>query len=299
MFEKILVPLDGSDLAEYALNHACSLQPRELILLRVPAPQPVPLDSLAGYSWIPSEDTTQRARDESADYLNAVARRLRLTCPVRPIVHGGDEASAILDAAAHEDVDLIVMSTHGYSGFSRWILGSITERVLRAAPCPVLAVRDTQPLKRMIITLDGSRHAESALEPGLALMRRLEGDATLVYVDEGRDIVPPDDPHQGQLEPVPSHTIDTRAYARTDAYVTDLAAKLQHDPVPVSTMILTGHAAPEILQYADDNSIDVIAMATHGRTGLRRWVYGSITEKVLRGTLCALLVVRVPVAELA
>lgn len=102
----------------------------------------------------------------------------------------GDVAEAIVEAATSDKVDLIVMSSHGYSGFTRWMLGSVAERVLHSAPCPAPIVRETDPLGKVMTILD----------------------------------------------------------------------------------------------YAEANNVGLIAMATHGRTGLKHWVYGSVTEKVLRGS---------------
>ncbi|MCO5183543.1 MAG: universal stress protein [Anaerolineae bacterium] len=268
MFEKILVPLDGSKLAEFALHHACKLQPRELILLRVPVPQPVQLDVLAGYSWLPSDDKIDLARAEAADYLRDVVNQMMTPCPVRTLVSSGDEASVIIDSAESENVDLIVMSTHGYSGLTRWILGSVTERVLRQAPCPVLAVRDDMALDNIIITVDGSQHAESAVVPGLEVARLLDGQVAFLYVTNERQ--------------------------HAEAYVNQLTERHLNGPVVVSGSVLSGKPADAILEHAENVAADLIVMATHGRTGLRRWVYGSVTEKVLRGAQSALMVVRVP-----
>lgn len=272
MFEKILVPLDGSKMAEFALNHACTLKPRELILLRVPLPQPVPLDALAGYSWMPNDKTLDGAHEEATDYLNGVVDQLKMPCPARTMVCSGDEASVIVDSAENEAVDLIVMSTHGYSGLTRWILGSITERVLCEAACPVLTVRDDTPLHNILVTVDGSQHAESAIAPGLEIAHLLDGQVTLLYIDDDRE--------------------------QAEAYVNQLVDRQRNGPVIVSSAVLSGKPADAILYFAEKEATDLIVMATHGRTGLRRWVYGSVTEKVLRGAQCALMVVRVPSDEL-
>ena len=94
----------------------------------------------------------------------------------------GDVAGAIVDTALSEQVDLIVMSTHGYSGLTRWVLGSVTEKVLRSAPCPVLAVRAARHPQKVLITLDGSPLSERAIEPGLAVAQSLNAAVTLLRV---------------------------------------------------------------------------------------------------------------------
>jgi nucleotide-binding universal stress UspA family protein len=286
-------------MAEYALHHACKLQPRELILLRVAVPQAVPLEALAGYSWLPSDESLLQARKDAENYLaDVLARYVEAPCPVRALTVSGDEAGAIVDSAENEDVDLIVMTTHGYSGLTRWVLGSVTERVLRQAPCPVLAVRDDMPLHDVIITVDGSLHAESAVAPGLELTDLLDGHATFIYVDDGKHESQLDHAGMERVERGLGHTLQASAFAHGESYVENLQRIHRNGPVVVDAAIQTGKSADEILRYAEAHNVDVIVMATHGRSGLRRWVYGSVTEKVLRGAQCALMVVRVPTTEL-
>ena len=98
------------------------------------------------------------------------------------MITDGDEASTILETASAENVDLIVMTTHGRTGLTRWVLGSVTERVLHDAPCPVLVMRTSTPLQKVLITLDGSVIAEYALEPGLAVARALDAQVRLLAV---------------------------------------------------------------------------------------------------------------------
>ena len=198
-----------------------------------------------------------------------------------------------MDTAAAEGADLIVMSTHGRSGFSRWLMGSVTERVLRGAPCPVLAVRGGAGFERILITLDGSRLSESALEPGLALARLLGSQVTLLMV-ERPDEMEPD--LFDYLNISPAGLMDQARDEIDDQTVSylqraaDSCAERLGRKVEIATV--RGAVAPAILDYIELEEIDLTVMATHGRTGLRRWVYGSVTEKVLRQAKCAMLVVR-------
>jgi nucleotide-binding universal stress UspA family protein len=198
-----------------------------------------------------------------------------------------------VDTAAEQDIDLIVMTTHGYSGLSRWFLGSVTERVLRGAPCPVLAIRDKRPLTNILITLDGSKLAETALEPGIEIARLLGGTVTLLQADQ--------DAALGALElsmlelaeaGMSRHVQQLNQDDHLTSYLNHTAEKYRQEALTVETVIIEGAPARGILDFAEAQEIDLIVMTTHGRTGLKRWVYGSVTEKVLRSTTAAMLVIR-------
>jgi len=145
MFHKILVPLDGSPLSEGALAPALEVARRfeaRVVLFRTSVlPEhlmvsPVPV-SPATYAEI-----EQSILDTTRDYLDDMkARHLEAGVPIQTANASGEAAKEILDFAQSQGIDLIVMSTHGRSGFQRWLFGSVAEKVMRHAPCPVLAVR--------------------------------------------------------------------------------------------------------------------------------------------------------------
>ena len=145
MFKTILVPLDGSTLAEQALAPAGELARRagaDVILVRAPNMEPAYATAESAYGLIYPEQSVGRASAEARDYLNSIqSRSAARGLTVRTVVAEGDSASAIIDVASEAQVDLVVMSSHGYTGLTRWLLGSVTEKVLRAASCPVLVVR--------------------------------------------------------------------------------------------------------------------------------------------------------------
>lgn len=143
MYKRILAPLDGSTLAEAALSHAVQLAASgggELVLLRVvisPYSIVAPDLVLAGQSI--DQDLLQQQAEQ---YLNALAARLAgQGITVRAVTSPGPVAEAILEQARSGESDIIVMSTHGRGGISRWVYGSVADRVLQAAPCPVLLIR--------------------------------------------------------------------------------------------------------------------------------------------------------------
>jgi nucleotide-binding universal stress UspA family protein len=294
MFHKILVPLDGSALAERALQPALALAQQTnatLILLQVPVLEATVVPAPAGYGLLLPEQSIEIVRSQSYNYLQTIARSWAYPGVNLSIkVAEGDEAGGIVDTAANEGIDLIVMSTHGRTGLSRWVLGSITERVLHSAPCPVLVIRSADPLTHVLITLDGSELAEVALRPGLELARRLGSKITLLHVLPDMAYDPDEVNYLERMEQGLRDQLH-KVVADSEGYLDELARE-QPFNLPIRTALCIGTPAESILEYADLHHANLIVMATHGRTGLRRWLYGSVTEKVLRGTNCSMLVVR-------
>ncbi|MBL8058886.1 MAG: universal stress protein [Anaerolineales bacterium] len=281
MFHRILVPLDGSPLAEAALAPALAVARHtqaEVWLLRVPAAERifVPLAGTEGVLW--PDQSLGVSRKEAKQYLDNLLKpglHPELAgVPIHTAIVDGDVASVIVDTAAAEGVDLIGMSTHGRSGLTRWMLGSTAEKVLSAAPCPVLIRRGQQPLRRFLITLDGSPLAERALAPGFALAAALGEQVTLLRVLDDH----------GASDPAARQAAEADLWRQAQAHA---VAGLE-----VRTEVLVGPAAETIITRLGALGADVAVMATHGRTGLRRWIYGSVTEKVLDSAHCSLLVVR-------
>jgi nucleotide-binding universal stress UspA family protein len=284
MFNTILVPLDGSALSERALSPALMLgqQPdTAIILARVPAGEDA--------QTMADGHRPDQSRTEAQVYLDTL--RLSHQPPglnLRTRLMHGDAASAIVDTASAEGVDLIVMSTHGYSGLTRWLLGSVTEKVLRTAPCPVLAVRTPAPIQKIAITLDGSELSERALAPGLELAQRLHANVTLlrcvpyVAIDGALDEV-----EHGLGRRMQQDLIDEAA-----AYLTARSAGCARSDLKIKTEVRVGPAADNICEFVEAYGTDLIVMATHGRTGVQRWVYGSVTTRVLHSVTTSLLVFR-------
>jgi nucleotide-binding universal stress UspA family protein len=298
MFKKILVPLDGSDLAERAVEPAMTIAGQqeggEVILLSVPIYKDILVPTTSGFDLLLPDQSLEQFREDVESYLNEVkAAWDRSGAQVQTLIKDGDVASVIVDTAEELGVDLIMMTTHGYSGFSRWLLGSVTERVLRSAACPVLAIREKRPLTNILITLDGSKLAETALEPGIEIARALGGSVTLLQVDT--------DANLGALElsmlelaeaGMSRHVQKVMSEDHLINYLNKTADKYRSEDLTIETVVMEGTPARAILDFTEAEEIDLIVMTTHGRTGLRRWVYGSVTEKVLRGTDAAMLIIR-------
>lgn len=296
MFKKILVPLDGSELAERALEPALTLAQQvhgEVIVMSVPVLQHMFVTEPAGYGFLLPEQSVDQSRHELLAYLQGVQKRCaHPNVTVHHLIEEGDEATVIVEAAAAHHIDLIVMSTHGRTGFTRWMLGSVTEKVLREAQCPVLVIRNDQPFQRLVITLDGSELAEQAVAPGLEIAHNLGCQATLFRVVPPLDV----DPHLisslDKLENGFGDRLREDSYNRAQDYLRQVALKFADTYPHPTTEVWGGEPSRTIVDFAEARHINLVVMATHGRTGFQRWVHGSIMEKVLRTAPCAMLVVR-------
>jgi nucleotide-binding universal stress UspA family protein len=202
----------------------------------------------------------------------------------------------IVDYAEHTDVQGIVMATHGYSGISRWRHGSVAERVLQSASVPVLMVcakggegvsEETMTCQRILVPLDGSNRAEQALPPAVSVAQALDAEIVLFRVPIAHVSGSFADSWYVPLE----GTLET-ANQIAEEYLSRVADDLREQGARVATGTRMGGVADAILGYAEENKIDLIAMCTHGRTGLARWTLGSVADRVLRARSLPLLLVR-------
>jgi nucleotide-binding universal stress UspA family protein len=292
MLKKILVPLDGSKVAEQILPHAR--------LLAQACKVPVELLSVEESVGAPASST-----ESSKAYLRAMAAAgFPGAQHVDPVVERGKPAEVIVDRAKREPGCLITMVTHGRSGIRRWLLGSVAAKVVQGAESPLMLLRaretpsvaEQAKISSVIVPLDGSELAESALAPAreiaqavnaeLVLVRAVEVPATAYYRTE--DVPPIAEPFIPSYDEVLADLErEAREYleAKAKTLRSDGAAKVRWE-------ILVGDAAEEILKLARDQSGSLIAICTHGRSGVKRWVLGSVTEKVVHHGDSPILVVR-------
>jgi nucleotide-binding universal stress UspA family protein len=296
MYKRILVPLDGSTASERILAHIRPfITPRHTRLTLLRVIDPTRDQRALGTIESPSV-TMARLKDEAGQYLARVRGELRgLGIPARVEVVDGDVASAIYNCAEADDVDLIAMSTHGRSGVSRWALGSVADHVVRITRQPVLLVRSetevvrSDTIRKVLVPLDGSRLAEQALEQAVRIAGATGASLLLtraVNLKTEREL-------DGILEQVEGRRA-LRAYRSraADHYLTHIQEQLRARDVASDAAVVQGEPADAILAAAESAEVDLIVMSTHARSGLGRWVYGSIADKVLRGANRPLLLMR-------
>ncbi len=297
MFRRIIVPLDGSQFAEQAMGPALTLAEStgaELLLLRAPIYANVGVHMTHEYDVHWHGERVVPVRDEVKNYLRFMReRKLKPGMEIRVLVEDGDPGAVIVDTAEAEDADLIIMATHGRTGLSRWVFGSVTERVTRHAPCSVLVLHDARPVNQIVITLDGSELAEMALAPGTAVARACGSDVTLLRVQQAHDVDPGSFSELERVEVGMGQQFSESVFHVEEAYLEDLSSRMRGTfGGRVHTAVLEGTPANAIVDYVDRRHVDLVVMTTHGRSGLRRWLYGSVTEKVLHGANCHVLIVR-------
>ena len=298
MFNKILVPLDGSELSERALAPALALaqKPGRIVtLLRVPLARSTLAARLERFDsyvkdWAQKQHTEERLRAET--YLEALkATHTGAGYNLETCVANEEVLDSILELGKRHDV--IVMSTHGYSGLTKLMMGSVTERVLAAAECPVLVIRSTKPIQRILVPLDGSALSETAIAPALEAAVRFKAAVALFRAaDEVTGF------GRIQLTGLDETDIATRWRDRlmneAENYLNALVIPPEAALQVSREAVVSDTPGFRILDYAQRHEIDLIVMATHGRTGLAKWIYGSVTEKVLRNSQSSMLVIRPP-----
>lgn len=287
MLDRILVPLDGSPRAEQALERLRPLHERaeaEVLLVRA-----------AGAG--------QSAREEALAYLERTSSRLRGEgLAARPIVAEGHPAEAVLDTAERERVDLIALTSHGSSGVRRWVFGSVAGKVLRASAVPVLLFRSFEApesggavFRKILMPTDGSDHSLAAVPLVTWIGRLFNSEILVLYADAAVHAVQPAfatafaDP----IPPAPLPLISSRGAENARR----VAAMFIRDGFRVEARAVEGDPARCILDAAREEAVGLIVMSTHGRSGVTRWVFGSVTEKVLGAAEAPVLIVR-PVARL-
>jgi nucleotide-binding universal stress UspA family protein len=291
MIKRILVPLDGSGLAERALPLAWGIASRtsaDLLLLSAV----VPNEQWAGLATTEPADATERQAAEA--YLESVAEPLRThRLKVRTLAVNDRAAHAICAAADAGGCDLIVMATHGRSGLGSWFAGSVAERVRHTTDTPVLLVharRETVPqatkIGRILVPLDGSETAEEALGLAEELARGLEASLLLAQIVPSPVALYPDEHSNQTLSSLPA----IREAAKD--YLEGFASSLRERGVEVKTSVAVGEPAAALLDIAGDMNADMIAMTTHGRSALRRFVMGSVADAVSRAVEMPCLIVR-------
>ena len=273
LFERILVPLDGSILAEAVLPQVRKLaarRPVEVLFFRALPPPPM---VEGDYAAVASFD-----RREAEAYLDRIQSAFEL--PSRRRVREGRAAETILATAEDEGATLIAMSTHGRTGASRWLFGSVAEEVLRSAPVPLLLTRSFPA-------------AGAEAVPRRILVPIEPGDVSLGVIGPAIDLATVFGAHVVLLHVMP----DGPAYGDPVNPVREAFERFRTVGLTVEPVLRRGDAAAEILSVARDQRVELIAMATHGRTGVSRLVKGSVAEKVTRGADIPLLLVRVPFRE--
>jgi nucleotide-binding universal stress UspA family protein len=287
MFERILIPLDGSPIAEAALAYAELLPSQSVRLLRV---EPATGGSPPGRE---PDDQAPDIGGKDIAYLERAGADLRRQGRiVEPVVTAGDPAERIIDAAS--DTDLIVMTTRGLGARERILLGSVAAKVARQGPCPTLLIRRTSPptappsVARVVVPLDGSTLATEAVPTAAEIARTLGVPVHLVQVLEVASPGATLRAGPGATEAYERSWEAARREAETqlDRHV----MRLRNQDLMASKEILVGSPRQEILDAIAES--DIVVMTPHGHGGIRRLLLGSVADSLVREAPCPVLIVR-------
>ena len=326
MFTRILVPLDGSPLAEGVIPHAelfARIFGASLHLLRVLEPisyheNPAAVDPLR---W-------QIHKAEADAYMQGIVNRVRKNLGDRPITGEDDKKSRvnysilegkaaenIVDFAHTENIDLLVISTHGSSGLSRWNISSITQKVIHLIYLPVLIVRayDRTILdenliryRRILLPIDSSRRAECSLSAGIELARgemstestsKAAGDKSTLFL--AAVIRPPElpipEPFPIEISQLTEKLLGLSRQA-VERYLYEMKERL---PVECDTCVVESTSVPSAIQeLAEQEEVDLVILCAHGYSGQVNWPYGTVTRNYIEhGTKPLLIVQDVPLSQ--
>ena len=286
MYSKILIPLDGSTTAEKVLPYARYLAGKFKI--------PIELLAVIDIAEIATHMSAEKARfldtmiedgeRHSRAYLRGVASTFQ-GADVKCTVEKARAADAIIERGEADTAMLITMATHGHSGLNRFLLGSVAEKVLRGTANPLLLVRATEEaksdgeatLKSIIVALDGSELAERVIPMAAGLAKKLGLEVVLFRA---------------------YHIIDNAemiagVHNEANEYLEKKAVEIKKLGVEkVALVTKEGFAADEIIALARKTPNNLLAMCTHGRSGIKRWVLGSVTETVVRHSAGPILITR-------
>lgn len=292
----ILVPLDGSALAEQALDVAASRARKTGATLHlVSVREPLPPLALPPDVPLPTNDLEDQAQAELQEYLETVASAARSTLPsaATTAILTGDAAAALCEYVEDQEVDLVIMTTHGRTGLSRLWLGSVADRMLRRLAIPVLLLHpseEPQPteFRRLVVALDGTIE-QPILDAMLALGAQPGTTRCLLT-----RVVEPAVPVLSGLAARPARLPpDWNVKREIDArnYLVRVADPMARAGWNVDSQVLVGRGvAAQVLALAEAAGADCILVGTHGARGLERLMLGSVADKIVRGARVPVLV---------
>lgn len=281
MYDAILLPTDGSASARRAASHGitlASLFDASIHILSV-----ADIQRAAGPFDAGGIDEAFRERLEE-DALQAIHEIERLASDrpdITTTVKKGDPATDILSYTERHDIDLIAMGNQGRTGVHRYIAGSVTERVARLSPVPVLTSRDTEQSKQItsfdeiLVPTDGSAAAAEVIPHAVEIASRTGARIHAVSVLNFGDLV------AGDSYQMPSDLQDHVKQRAVEA-AEQVEQKATEAGIEVTTSVPTGRPSRVLLEYVDEHGIDLVTIGTHGHSGIQRVLLGSTTERIMR-----------------
>lgn len=300
MYKKMLVPLDGSKLAEVVIPYVKEIAERlglDLLLLHVCTPQEREFSHMR-------ESYIHSVAQAIGSQVEQVQQRPDIRPGAKPVnvrseLTIGYPAEEILRHAEQKNIDLIVMATHGRSGIKDWLFGSVADKVLRGSKIPVCLIRaktdgetsgEQWLMRTILVPLDGSQLAERVL-PHLQNIAKVHGDITVSLLR----VVPPLRLYayaEEKLSPQERQRWERDAQDNARQYLQKIAKRLKKDGIRVKCKVIYGDTVMQLVDYANKKKVDLLVISTHGRSGVLQWVWGGVTDKILQLVSCPILLVR-------
>jgi nucleotide-binding universal stress UspA family protein len=304
---RILCPIDFSEFSRRAFDHAVAIAKwyeSTITLLHV-LPAPIPIVYAPGPAPVPTAVVTREDRNQLLLEMNRFAEgEAGSHVSLEFSISEGNSADGILATATSMTADLIVMGTHGRSGFERLVLGSVTEKVLRKATCPVLSVPRRMPdvvpapgvlFKRILCAIDFSDCSMRALNYAMSLAQQADAHLTVVHVIEVPSEAPADFHETGFGDLRGPQTLAeyiTAAEQERRARLADAVPDAVRAYCTIETVVAAGKPYREILRIASEQHSELIVMGIHGRGAADRLFFGSTTQHVVRQASCPVLTLR-------
>jgi nucleotide-binding universal stress UspA family protein len=301
-FRRIVCATDLSDLSNQAVYYGASLAARFEAVLVLCHVIDLPVVSVHGAAYVYPHDYVEGLKEDALQKLKSLMENRKVDW--QPVVTAGPVASTLCNLAETEKADLVIAATHGRSGLKRWILGSVTERLIRTVPCPLMSITPfvgkpdkevSEPghFKNILVGCDFSVDSETALESALSLAQEYQARLHLVHVIEP----------VAYREVLLAPGIMEEARGNLNAKLTEKLKAMVPDEVDhwceVQTNCLAGKPYEELIKYATIHAVDLIVLGIRGRGLVDAVLLGSTTDRVVRKSRCPVMAVGPKSAEAA
>lgn len=284
MFEKMVLLLDTSELAEAVIPYATLLANKmgsELDVVNV----------------VEAEVSGDRL---AKAYLDKIVEEIKEPGIIkkRSVILNGKAAEQVLDYVERNKIDIIAVASHGHSGIKRWVIGSTADKIIKGAKTPVLVVYSKEKsttkkipaFSHILLPLDGSKAAEAALPYAGLIATKMKAKVSLLRV-----VSPLVDQYAGPPEGyVVDYTGKVMKALEEEAqeYLKQTARAFEEKNISTSATMTVGSPTSDIMKYIEKHKVDLVVMSTHGRTGFGRWILGSVADKVLHSAEIPVLLIR-------
>lgn len=287
----IIVPTDFFELSQAATARAITLARLDGASIHLVHALKLPLVTIPYEAPVPAAvlESIRKAAHKKLEEARRAIEGKGVSTVSAEICESGNVVQAIDAAIKAQGADLVVMGTHGRSGFQHAFLGSVAERTLRTVDCPVLAVKEApeeaaQPITRILVAADFSQHSDCAIDVAAGLAKRLAATVDVIHAFEL--------PWDYALYEAPYPTgLEEKIRASVTENMEGLRARFEASQLPVTLHTRRGHPSVVIAKVAEEIGCQLIVMGTRGKTGLSHVLFGSVAERTIRTAPCSVLAV--------